>query len=454
MTNTYQVNGKKVLVIGLARSGKSVAELLVTLGAQVTVNDRADIDATTQQTLKEQGIQVVTGGHPLSLLDESFDLVIKNPGIPYNVPLIERILQLDIPLITEIEFATSMLAAPFIGITGSNGKTTTSELTAVILREAATEHQVILAGNIGVPLSNSVAEISANDEVVLELSSFQLQGSPTIHPHIAAITNIYSAHLDYHGTQAAYEAAKMNITKNQTDQDYLIYNADLAGMREKVAAHTAAQLIPFSRREVVKTGVYIENDWVFFREEAIFPVAAIQLPGLHNRENVLVATAIAKLRGVSNETIEKAVAKFQGVKHRTQFVKEIAGRKYYNDSKATNTQATIQALRGFPKSVVLIAGGLDRGNDMLELVPEFKAHVKKLVTFGQTAEKLAKIGEKAEVQEVITCESVREAVQAATRISEANDIILLSPANASWDQYQTFEERGDDFIEAVLSIEE
>ncbi|WP_018659476.1 UDP-N-acetylmuramoyl-L-alanine--D-glutamate ligase [Allofustis seminis] len=455
MTLYKSLENKKVLVLGMARSGYSVTKLLLKQGAIVTLNDKNEIiDEHKLKALEAAGVKIITGAHPLSLLAPTPDLIIKNPGIPYTLPLLEKAAALDIPIITEVELAAALLPIPIIGITGSNGKTTTCELTAAILRQYFSYHHVYLVGNIGVPLSEIVYDVKKDDHVVTELSSFQLAGSPTLHPHIAAITNIYSAHLDYHGTQEAYEAAKFHMIENQTEQDYIIFNDDLAQMREKISQHTKAQLVPFSRQKVVEEGAYILDGWIYFQKERILPCECVQLPGLHNLENVLVATAIAKLSGVSNDAIMVAVSEFHGVKHRTQFVAKIDDRTYYNDSKATNTQATIQALRGFQTPLVLIAGGLDRGNDMLELIPEFKKYVKALVTFGQTSDKMAHLGQQAGVKAIYTCDTVAQAVKKATEISDKGDIILLSPANASWDQYQTFEQRGDDFIRSVEHLKQ
>ncbi|MDF2855602.1 MAG: murD [Neobacillus sp.] len=440
---------KKILVLGLAKSGVTAAALLHKLGAFVTVNDKRPLSENPEaQGLLEQGIKVICGDHPIELLDEGFELIVKNPGIPYQNPMIEGAIKKGIPVITEIELAYQISEAPFIGITGTNGKTTTTTLIFEMLNEG-NKHPLI-AGNIGTVASGVAQEAKAEDNIVIELSSFQLMGITEFCPKIAIITNLYDAHLDYHGTRNEYIMAKANITKNQSEEDYLIVNAEQDEVMD-IARQSKARIIPFSTRRELSEGAYIFEDWICFNGEKVMAVNEIALPGVHNLENILSAMAAAKLTGVDNDAIQNVLQRFTGVKHRLQYVDEIAGRKFYNDSKATNMLATIPALQAFTNPVVLLAGGLDRGNEFDELIPYLK-NVKAVITFGQTAAKIERVARIAGIKQIKHVDNVEKAVPEAYRYSESGDVILLSPACASWDQYKTFEVRGDIFIEAVHKL--
>jgi UDP-N-acetylmuramoylalanine--D-glutamate ligase len=347
-----------------------------------------------------------------------------------------------------VELAYEISEAPFIAITGTNGKTTTTTLVYEMLNED--QKQPLIAGNIGTVASGVAEEATAENTIVIELSSFQLMGIVNFNPKIVILTNLYEAHLDYHGTRKEYIAAKANITKNQTELEYLIINADQEETLE-VARHSKASVIPFSTKRELTVGAYISDGWIMFNQEKVMEIEKIALPGNHNLENILSAMAAAKLSGVENSAIQRVLQTFTGVRHRLQYVKEVNGRKFYNDSKATNTLATINALAAFEAPVILLAGGLDRGNEFDELLPYLK-HVKAMITFGQTAPKMERIGKEAGIKLIKRVDNVDKAVPEAYRYSESGDIILLSPACASWDQYKTFEVRGDIFIEAVHKL--
>lgn len=437
---------KKILVLGLAKSGVTAAALLHKLGAFVTVNDKKPLSENPEaQGLLEQGIKVICGDHPVELLDEGFELIVKNPGIPYNNPMIIGAFDMGIPVITEVELAYEISEAPFIAITGTNGKTTTTTLVYEMLKQD--NKQPLIAGNIGTVASGVAQEATADNTIVIELSSFQLMGIETFNPRIAIITNLYDAHLDYHGTRKEYIEAKANITKNQTDLEYLIVNSDQEETVE-IAHHSKARIIPFSTKKELNEGAYLCDGWLMFNHEKVMEIDKIALPGVHNLENILSAMAAAKLTGVENSAIQEVLRTFTGVRHRLQYVTEIAGRKFYNDSKATNILATINALAAFKAPIILLAGGLDRGNEFDELIPYLK-HVKALITFGQTAPKLERVGRASGIKMIKRVDNVDTAVREAYLKSEPGDVLLLSPACASWDQYKTFEVRGDIFIEAV-----
>ena len=453
MLNKKVFEHKRVLVIGLAKSGVAVAKLLLHQGAMVTVNDRIPLEENPDaKSLIEEGIRVLAGSHPVDLLEEHFDFVVKNPGIPYHNCMVEAAMKKGIPVYTEVEIAYQLLEGLLIGITGSNGKTTTTTLASLMLKESFPEREVYAAGNIGIPLSQLAEQSTKEDIYVSELSSFQLMGIDQFKPKIACIVNIFSAHLDYHGTREEYIEAKLQLTKNQTEDDYLVYNADYPELITLIEGHTKATLVPFSRKTVLEFGACVEGDYICFNGEKVIPVSTIQVPGTQNVENVLAAVAISKLAGASNEGIQKAVQNFHGVKHRTQFVKEVNKRCFYNDSKATNIIATQTALRSFTnQSVVLIAGGLDRGNGFDELVPDLKA-VSGIVLYGETKEKLQEAAKVAGVPVIEIVNTLEEATKKAYAISKEDDIILLSPACASWDQFKSFEIRGDEFIQVVENL--
>lgn len=439
---------KKVLILGLAKSGEAAARLLHSLGALVTVNDgKAFEENPAAQTLLEEGIKVICGSHPIELLDENFDYLVKNPGIRYDNPMVEKALEQNIPVITEVELAYLVSEAPIIGITGTNGKTTTTTLIADILNSA--NQSAKLAGNIGFPASAVATEATAKDTLVMELSSFQLMGIIDFKPKIALITNLFSSHLDYHGTQEAYEAAKWRIQENLTADQYLVLNFNQDKCRA-LAEHTAAKVVAFATGEEVD-GAYALEGKLYFQGEFIMDAAALSLPGEHNLENALAAIAVAKLSGAENKAIIEVLTSFSGVKHRLQYLGEISGRKVYNDSKATNILATDKALSGFDNTRLwLLAGGLDRGNSFEELEKSIIG-IKGMVLFGETAPKLQKLAEELGIPTLQT-ENVASALKEVFEKTEAGDTILLSPACASWDQYKTFEERGDMFIKAFEEL--
>ncbi|WP_057896622.1 UDP-N-acetylmuramoyl-L-alanine--D-glutamate ligase [Liquorilactobacillus oeni] len=451
MKKITSYENKKVLVIGLGKSGFNSAELLSTLGAKVTVNDlKEPKDPQIAAELKKHAIGLVTGGHPLSLLD-GMDLVVKNPGIPYNNVLVAAAVKQGLPIITEPELAYEILDAPMIGVTGTNGKTTTTTMISLMLNQGRTKGKAYLAGNIGIPASKVAQKATPDDIMVTELSSFQLLGITKLHPHIAVLTNIYEAHTDYHGSRANYIKAKMRLTMNQNKNDFFVVNWDSVEWQD-LSRQSAAKVVPFSRQDKSEEGAYLKDGWLYFRKEKIMSAAEIKVPGDHNIENALAALTVAKLLGQSTENIVEVLKTFSGVRHRTQYVTTINDRKFYNDSKATNMEATEKALAGFSAPVVLLAGGLDRGFTFERLVPYFKK-LRGLIVFGQTADLVAAAAESAGVKKILHTKDVVTAVPLAYKMSKKGDIVLLSPACASWDQYPTFEVRGDMFITAVTKLQ-
>lgn len=441
---------KKVLVLGLARSGESAARLLDKLGAIVTVNDGKPFEENpTAQSLLEDGIRVICGSHPLELLDEDFALLVKNPGIRYDNPMVEKAQQKGMPVWTEVELAYLISDAPIIGITGSNGKTTTTTMIADVLNAGGKSAK--LCGNIGYPASSVAQEASSTDLLVMELSSFQLMGIKDFRPHIAVLTNLMPTHIDYHGTVEDYIEAKWNIQKQMTAEDFVVLNVNQEEAKE-LASRTQATVVPFSTREKVD-GAYLDGETLYFKDQAVMQVSEIGVPGSHNVENALATIATAKLSGVANEVIKGALSSFGGVKHRLQFVGQINGISFYNDSKSTNILATQKALSGFDNSkVVLIAGGLDRGNEFDDLVADLQG-LKKMVLLGQSAERLKRAAHQAGVA-FVDASDIVDATHKAYELAEAGDVVLLSPANASWDMYANFEVRGDLFLKTFEQIKE
>lgn len=452
--DTY--NNKNVLVLGLGKSGFAVSELLLQLGAKLTLNDKADLDSNSKaQELKDKGVRVIGGHHPVDLLEkEHFDYLVKNPGIPYDNPMVAKATELNIPIITEPEVALSVSEAPYVCVTGSNGKTTTVMLTQEILDHHLSPkgHHAYAVGNIGVPISEVVTKATKDDILVVEISSFQLLGVTDINPKVAAIVDIYNnVHLDYHKTFENYVEAKLNVTRFQDNDDYFIANFDQKDIFEKEKDLTKAKIQTFSETDD-QADYFIKDGYLQSQNEKIMKTSEMVLPGIHNQQNALVAIAISKIMGADNDDIRAVLETFSGAKHRLQYVMTLDGRKIYNDSKSTNIEAASVAIPSFDAPEVLIAGGLDRGFTFDELVPLFEKHVKAIVLYGETKYLLADSARKAGIKDIIIENTLQEAVPKAYELTEPGDVLLFSPACASWDQFKTFEDRGDYFVSFVKEL--
>lgn len=449
MKKITDYEGKNVLVLGAGKSGTNAAQTLLKLGATVTLNDAKPASELPElESLENAGVTVIAGGHPDNILAARFDLLVKNPGIPYDNPVVQSAIEHNTKIITEVELAYQITDAQIVAVTGSNGKTTTTTMITKILNEERQAGTAYAAGNIGIPATQVAMNATKDDTIVMELSSFMLLGIETLHPHVAVLTNIFENHLDYHKTRENYVNAKMRITMNQTPDDFFVVNFDSPEWQE-LSQRSRAQVVPFSRNTDSTKGAYENNGKLYYNDEFIMNSDDIKVPGKQNVENALAAIAVAKVLGKSNLAITNVLETFTGVKHRTQFVLESDGRRYYNDSKATDIEATQMALEGFDHPIILLAGGLDRGYTFERLVPQFKDHVKGAVLFGETADLLADALTQAGITNFKKVKDVKEAVPVAYSMSDSGDIILLSPANASWDQYPNFEIRGDEFIDAV-----
>lgn len=449
------VRGKQIIVLGLAKSGFAVSKLMAKFGANVIVNDRLPEESLKNlDELRSLGVKVITGGHPDDLVHQGIDLIIKNPGIPYTADPIQKALQLGVPVITEVEFAYQISAAPIVGITGSNGKTTTTTLVGEILKQAG-QHPIV-AGNIGTVLCEQAETATSDNILVAELSSFQLKGTISFRPKVACLLNVTPAHLDYHKTWEDYFVSKEKLFANMQGKDIAVFNADNEACHV-AAKHTNCTVLWFSRQREVEKGAFVKDGQLVFRNlqgktEEIMPIHEIAIPGAHNLENVLAATAICKSLNSTNGAIREVLSTFTGVEHRLEFVAELNGVKYYNDSKATNPQAANKALQSFKQPIVWIAGGLDRGIDFLDMIPFCKEHVKAIVSYGQTKEKFIELGKQSGLNQLFTVDNVSNAVLSASQMACPGDIVLLSPACASWDMYTSFEERGSIFKESVHKL--
>ncbi|CAM4344538.1 UDP-N-acetylmuramoyl-L-alanine--D-glutamate ligase [Saccharibacillus endophyticus] len=477
MEHPKEYANREVVVLGLARSGVSAAKTMHAFGAKVTVNDRKPREESPEAAvLEDLGISVVCGGHPDDLIRSDVALVIKNPGIPYSAPPIAKALELGIEVVTEVEVAYHLSSAPIIGITGSNGKTTTTTWIGNMLEGAGLKP--IVAGNIGTPLCDAALEAKDDNWLVVELSSFQLKGTQTFAPRIACLLNVAETHLDYHGSMEDYTSSKARIFVNQTPEDTSIINWDDPFCRELVP-YLKGRVLPFSLNEELKLeGVYASPSYpadgeaddierlIVYRDAAgevheIIRTSELGIPGAYNAANAMAACAAAIAAGVNPAALKGPLSSFGGVEHRLEALGEHGGILYYNNSKATNSKATLTALSAFDQPVVLIAGGLDRGSDYEELMPAMQTKIKAIVTLGETREKIAGVAGRAGVERISVVEpmedpadTLRQAVREARRLAEIGDTVLLSPACASWDMFASFEERGRLFKEAVRSISE
>jgi UDP-N-acetylmuramoylalanine--D-glutamate ligase len=441
----------RVLAIGLARTGVATALFCAKHNAVVTATDtRPESElGDAPAKLQEAGVKLELGGHN----EQTYlaqDLIIPSPGVPADDPLLVKARSKGITVWSEIELAYRFLEGELIGITGSNGKTTTTTLVHHILQAAG--QKAILAGNVGTPLIACVDQMNAQTVSVVELSSFQLELTDKFRPNIAVFLNLTPDHLDRHRTMASYTAAKARIFAKQTELDAAVLNADDAPT--VALAPKKPQAFWFSRQKVVNQGACLRGDDVVIvhrgKEEFVMKVAEIPLPGAHNVENVLAAAIAARLADVDSATIGKAVKSFAGVEHRLEFVLEIRGVRYYNDSKATNVDATLKALDAFPGRILIILGGKDKGSDYTVLQKPLREKAILALLIGAAADKIDKqIAGSVAIERAGTLEN---AVAIASEAAKPGDIVLLAPACASFDQFQSYEHRGRVFKDLVRGL--
>lgn len=443
------IEQKKVLILGMARSGIAIAKLLAHYQNEITISDMKEQTEETIQELKNLGMQVVITDTQENLVNDSWDYIIKNPAIPKSVPALQKARELNIPIINEMEASFSFLPRDItiIGITGSNGKTTSTTITYELLKRSG--KNVHVGGNIGTPLATLVPEIKSGDILVLEISDHQLCDMYTFKTDISVLTNLSEVHLDFHGSYENYKNTKKRIFNNHTASSIAILNKDNQDVLE-LTKDISSKKIYFSSKE--EADIYLKNNQIYYHEEPIVSCDAIKIKGVHNYENCMVGIALAKMFGVTNENIKDFLQTFGGVEHRIEYVRTLNGRVFYNDSKATNNQSTIIALDSFNEPTLLLMGGLDRNIPFLEIAPHLK-NTKAILCFGETKEKIKEFAEQNKKQ-VFVFDTMKEAILKAYEISSFGDVILLSPACASWDQYPDFEKRGLEFKEIVNGLDE
>ena len=446
-----ELNNKRVLVVGLGKSGVASALFMKAHGAKVTVSDTKSGDELRNEipVLLDHGITVETGGHG----DRTFrgqDLIVVSPGVPVDAPPLVQARALGESVIGEIELAAQFLPGPIVAITGSNGKTTTTTLTGEIMTAAG--FSALVGGNIGTPAISLAERAKPETAIVLEVSSFQLETIQTFRPKVAVVLNVTPDHLDRHRTFEVYVDAKARIFENQQGSDIAVLNADDLTC-VAMGARTRAQVFWFSRQKEVEHGACVREGNIVFRDNSgqreIMQVSEIPLKGGHNLENVLAAVCAGAIMGCAPEKIRKAVCDFKAVEHRLEFVTTIRGVDYYNDSKATNVDATIKALESFPANIHLILGGKDKGSDYAVLNDLLRQRVKRVYTIGAAA---AKIESQIKGPEVVHAETLENAIRKANAVAQSGDVVLLAPACASFDQFKSYEHRGKMFKEIVRSL--
>ncbi len=449
-----ELKGKKVLVVGLGKSGLAAALFLRRRGAHVTVSDVRSAEALAKEipALIEEGIMVETGGHGL-LTFRRQDLIVVSPGVPLDTPELVQVKHFGLPVIGELELAARFLKGRMLAVTGSNGKTTTTTLLGEIL--AASGLPTLVGGNIGVPVVALIDDSTDASWSVLEVSSFQLETTEQFHPAIAVILNITPDHLDRHGSFENYCAAKERVFAAQTAEDCLVLNAD--NMPCEVAATRAqARICWFSIEHPVPQGAWLEQGAVVYRASAdaateyVMPSRGIPLKGAHNIENVLAAVCAARQAGVPVDVIRRAIENFRAVEHRLEYVATRNGVEFYNDSKATNVDATAKAVAAFSGGIHLILGGKDKGSPYTVLAPLLRERVSAIYTIGAAASKIE--SQLRGVVSIHSCESLDKAVAAAALAARAGEVVVLAPACSSYDQFENYEQRGRVFKELVSAL--
>ncbi|MDD4706225.1 MAG: UDP-N-acetylmuramoyl-L-alanine--D-glutamate ligase [Bacilli bacterium] len=438
---------KKIFILGMARSGYEAAKLLAKKNNRVLITDLKEQDKDHVKELKALGVEYVITNEPELIFDNSYDLVVKNPGINKEHPVVIKAKELNIPVINEVEVAYHYLPKDItiIGITGSNGKTTTTTIIYEILKAAG--KAVHIAGNIGFPLCSFVSRIKKGDILVIEISSHQLVDFDQFKTGIAVLTNLSETHLDFFKTYDNYVKNKGRIFKYHTKDNLAIINKnnyDSLLLAKKIASNKKY----FSVSD--KADCYLENNIIYYNNEEIIKLENIKIKGNHNYENIMCAIMVIKQFNVDNIVINKVLKEFSGVEHRIEYVKEVNKRVFYNDSKSTNVRATQIALRSFKSPVILILGGLDRGFPFDDLKSDIN-YVKEIVCYGETKNKIKEFADRINISCNVV-DNLKQAINKSYELSSPKDIILFSPACASWDQYKDFEERGKEFKKIVNTL--
>lgn len=451
------MSSQKVLVAGSGKSGIAAAKLLLQMGGEIVLydsNDKLDPEKIKEKFEKDAKLSIVLG--ELGRTDlMGVDLSVISPGIPLNAPFVAVLDEAQVPIWSEIQLAYHVAKGKLAAITGTNGKTTTTALTGEILK--AQYEEVFVVGNIGIPYTETALETTENSYTVAEVSSFQLETIMDFHPNVSAILNITPDHLDRHGTMENYIEIKERVAANQTEEDWLVLNYEDSVLREfGEKEDLKPHVFFFSSERELKDGIYLDGEDIVYskngKKEVVVNVHDLQILGKHNYENVMAAVAIALRLDVPMDTIRKAVKAFKAVEHRIEFVLERSGVRYYNDSKGTNPDAAIQAIRAMQGPIVLIAGGYDKNNEYDEWVEEFGSKVKYLVLIGQTRDKIAECARRHGFTEIMYAEDMDEAVRVCAAYANTGDNVLLSPACASWGMFDNYEQRGDIFKQCVRNL--
>lgn len=449
------LTGKRVLVFGTGISGIGAAKLLENVQAEVILydgNEKLSKEEIRNKLPKDSKCKIVLGELSKELLDD-LDLAVMSPGVPLDIPAVEQIKAAGIPIWGEIELAYQMSKGTVLAITGTNGKTTTTALLGEIMKAYA--DSVFVVGNIGNPYTDAALSITEDSYTVAEISSFQLETIDTFAPKVSAILNITEDHLNRHHTMEEYIRVKELITKNQTKNEYCILNYEDEVLRE-FGEKSPAKVVFFSSERKLEKGAFLDGDAIYLKTETetleIVKTGELKILGKHNYENVMAASAMAYYAGVPVEIIHKAVMQFRAVAHRIEFVDEIDGIAYYNDSKGTNPDAAIKGIQAMNRPTLLIGGGYDKESSYEEWIQSFDGKVKYLVLIGQTREKIQEAAHKCGFMNTILAEDLEEAVSICTQKAEKGDAVLLSPACASWGQFDNYEQRGDKFKEYVYAL--
>ena len=442
----------KILILGMARSGYQAAKFLAKRGNNVYLNEAKTedkMDSEQVSELRSLGVNLIFGSHPDDLLDSSFDYLIKNPGVPIDHKYVLKARSLGIEVINEVEMAYRLLpeGVSIIGITGTNGKTTTTTLTYEIMYRAFGE-KVHLAGNIGYPLSSILDDVKSGDIIVIECSCQQGENFINFHPHVGVFTNLSEAHIDFMKTYDYYKEVKSRMFYNQSSDDIAIMNYDNSDVMEKLEDVISIKRY-FSSKEMID-GCYLRGNYIYYYNEEVMNINDIKIKGMHNVENVMAAIMAVKEYGVSNEIIKEVVSNFKGVEHRLEYVGTVNGVEYYNDTEATNIKCAQIALSSFKKPIILFLGGLERGQDFNELTP-YMDYVKAIIAIGTCRERVAEYAKSIE-KSVYVFEHLVDGFDKASEIAVPGDVVLLSPASASWDQYKECEVRGAEFKGKVKEL--
>ena len=450
------MKNRRVMVVGMGMSGIACADLLLEEGASVILSDSADLEhfpdlrAHYQKALDDGQIHFALGEDPEPYL-EKLDMMVLSPGVPMTLPFVQKAKRNGTEVIGEIELGYRYAKAPIVAITGTNGKTTTTALTGEVFRCGSKNTYVL--GNIGIPIVCEAKKTMLDDVIVAEVAGFQLESTLYFHAPYCAVLNISEDHLDRFGTMEAYIASKEKIFENQTEKDFAVFNAD-DPIVCNMATKTKAQILFFSRQHAVENGAFLEDDTLVFRmngkKTPICKARDIRIPGAHNLENALAAICLGMASGLNAADIARALQSFEGVEHRIEFVQEINGVWYINDSKGTNPDSTIKAIEAMEKPTVLLLGGSNKNSDYVPVFESFGNRIKAVVALGETAPQILRDAKKAGFADISVCEGgFHEAVQMAASLAEAGDHVLLSPACASYDMFRNFEERGTVFKKIV-----